>query len=114
MWQQPALVSDIGLVWRIHTRIYSSVAPHKNCAGVGDRMRPVESLFLLYVAGAGVALWRTDGNAATRIRLAVLWPLGVIAAAVTTMILLLAAAILFPLFGIALGASLIGGWWLVS
>jgi hypothetical protein len=77
-------------------------------------MRPVESLVLLYVAGAGVGLWRTDGTAATRIRLAILWPIGVVATAVTTAILLLAAAILFPLFGLALGASLIGGWWLVS
>jgi hypothetical protein len=77
-------------------------------------MRPVESLFLLYVLGAGVGLWRTDGTVATRVALAAFWPVGVLAAAVTTVILLAAAAILFPLFGLILAAGLIGGWWLVS
>lgn len=77
-------------------------------------MRPVEPLFLLYVLGAAIALWRADGTAATRIGLAILWPLGVVAAAVTTAILVLSAAILFPLFGLALGASVLGGWWLSS
>ena len=77
-------------------------------------MRPVESFLLLYALGVAVGLWRTDGSAATRVALAALWPVGVLAAAITTAILLAAAAVLFPLFGLMLAASTFGIWWLVS
>jgi hypothetical protein len=75
-------------------------------------MRPLESFLLTYVLGAAIGVWRTDGPWETRAALALLWPIGVLAAAVTTIILLAAAAVLFPLFGLVLGAVVIGGWWI--
>ena len=77
-------------------------------------MPPVQPLLLMYIIGAALGLWRTDGTIATRVTLALLWPVGVAAAAVTTLILVGAAAVLFPLFGLVLGVGLLGTWWLTG
>ena len=66
---------------------------------------------LVYLAGVVVGLWRTDGSPAARLTIALLWPLGVLAAVITITALVLAAMVLFPLVGVAgvLAAALI--WW---
>ena len=65
----------------------------------------------VYAAGVIVGLWRVDGSPAARVTIALLWPLGVLAAVVTITALVLAARVLFPLVGVAgaLAAALI--WW---
>ena len=75
---------------------------------------PVKVLWAIYVAGALIALWRTDARWPTRIAVAVLWPLGPLAFLVTVAILLAASLIAFPL--VAGGLTVIGGiaaWWLM-
>ena len=52
-------------------------------------------LWLVYLAGAVVALLRTDGKAIDRVTLAVLWPLGPLAFVVTVVILVLASPFAF-------------------
>ena len=68
---------------------------------------------LVYAAGVAVGLWRIDGSPAARLTIALLWPLGAIAAVVTIAALVLAAMVLFPWVGVAslLLAALL---WLVS
>jgi hypothetical protein len=53
------------------------------------------TLLFAYVAGALVALLRTDGKVLDRVTLAVLWPLGPLAFIVTVAILLLASPFAF-------------------
>jgi hypothetical protein len=48
-----------------------------------------------YVIGVLVGLWRTDGPPATKLTLALLWPLGPLAFLVTISGLVIAAAIAF-------------------
>ena len=67
---------------------------------------------VLYVSGAGIALWRADAPWPTRIVLALLWPLGPMAFAVTVSILLLASLIAFPIVGVVVAAAVLGAWWL--
>ena len=62
-------------------------------------------LLLLYVAGVVWGLIKIDAQPGVRIGLAVLWPLGPLAFVVTLAILIVAAAIAFPLFGLALLAA---------
>jgi hypothetical protein len=52
-------------------------------------------LWLVYLAGAVVALLRTDGKAIDRVTLAVLWPLGPLAFVVTVVILVAASPFAF-------------------
>jgi hypothetical protein len=52
-------------------------------------------LLLVYLAGAVVALLRTDGKTLDRVTLAVLWPLGPLAFVVTVVILVLASPFAF-------------------
>jgi hypothetical protein len=67
---------------------------------------------LVYVAGVAVGLWRVDGSPASRLTVALLWPLGAIAAVVTITALILAAMLLFPWVGIASVLLAILIWWL--
>lgn len=69
------------------------------------------ALLAIYVAGALIALWRTDAAPLTRLMMALLWPVGPLAFAVTVTILLAASVIAFPALGAALVAA--GGlaWW---
>ena len=66
---------------------------------------------VVYAAGVAVGLWRIDGSPVARLTIALLWPLGVVAAIVTITALVLAAMVLFPLVGVAgvLTVALI--WW---
>ncbi len=67
----------------------------------------------LYAAGAAVALWRTDARWPSRLILALSWPLGPVAFALTVSLLVAAAFIAFPVFGavVAAGAA---AWWALS
>ena len=73
----------------------------------------MELLWAIYLAGALIALWRTDARWPTRVALAALWPLGPLAFVITVAILVAASLIAFPL--IAGGMTLAGAlaiWWL--
>jgi hypothetical protein len=54
----------------------------------------------------------SDARIVVRIALALLWPLGLIAFAVTLTILLIASLIAFPIFGCAVIAAAIAFWML--
>ena len=74
---------------------------------------PVEVLWIIYAAGALVAVWRTDAAWPTRLALAILWPLGPLAFLVTVSILLAASLLAFPLVSGAIAAAVAGVvWWL--
>ena len=64
----------------------------------------------VYVVGVLVGLIATQGGVATRIGLALLWPLGPLAFVITVAGLLVVAAIAFPVFGLILAAA-IGALW---
>lgn len=69
---------------------------------------------LVYAAGVAIGLWRVDGSPAARVTVALLWPLGLVAAVLTISALILAAMVLFPLVGAAaVGAALLL-WWAVA
>ena len=55
----------------------------------------MRALLTTYLAGVVVGLWRTDGSAATKLTLALLWPLGPLACVVTISGLVVAGAIAF-------------------
>lgn len=64
---------------------------------------------LIYAAGVAIGLLRSDARVPARIGLAVLWPLGPIAFALTVSILLLTSLVAFPVFGlIILSAAAVG------
>ena len=65
----------------------------------------------VYVVGVVIGVIATDGGLATRIGLALVWPLGPLAFAMTVAGLLVVAAIAFPVFGLVLAAALAAGWW---
>ena len=62
----------------------------------------MSTLLLGYIAGVMLGLWRVDS-----------WPVGVVAAVATTLVLLVAAAVLFPLVGAILLGVAFGGWWIM-
>ncbi len=64
----------------------------------------------IYVVGVLVGLIATQGGVATRLGLALLWPLGPLAFAITCAGLLVVAAIAFPLFGVMLAAAVTAAW----
>lgn len=66
----------------------------------------------LYVAGAVLALWRTDASWPGRIALAVLWPIGPLAFVATVSLLLAASLIAFPAVGALVAAAAVLAWWL--
>jgi hypothetical protein len=68
----------------------------------------------LYIGGVLVGLLLTDGRPAERLALAVLWPLGPLAFIVTVSILLVAAAVAFPVLGGVAVAAAGAAWWLLS
>jgi hypothetical protein len=49
----------------------------------------------IYLAGVAIGLWRTDAPLATRVLLAVLWPIGPLAFVIVVATLLAAAPIAF-------------------
>ena len=58
-------------------------------------VRPVRALLTVYVLGVLVGLWRNDGPPATKLALALLWPIGPLAFVVTIGGLAVAAVIAF-------------------
>ena len=55
----------------------------------------VRVLLTAYVIGVLVGLWRTDGSLATKVTLALLWPIGPLACLITISGLVIGAAIAF-------------------
>jgi hypothetical protein len=55
----------------------------------------VRPLLTIYLTGVLVGLWRTDGPPATKLTMALLWPIGPLAFVVTVSGLVVAAAIAF-------------------
>ena len=64
-----------------------------------------------YLAGVLVGLALTDARPATRVALALLWPLGPAAFVVVVGILLVAALIAFPVVGVAAAGAAALLWW---
>ena len=77
-------------------------------------MSPMRLALLGYLAGVLAGVWRTDGPAGARLLLALLWPIGPLAFAVTISLLLAASLVAFPRLGaaVALAAALL--WWLAG
>ena len=71
-------------------------------------------IFELYLAGVAIGLVATRGGIASRIGLAVLWPLGPLAFVVTSAGLLVVAGVAFPPFGVVLAAAIAAVWWALS
>ena len=67
----------------------------------------------VYLIGVVVGVIATQGGPATRLLLAVLWPLGPLALVITVTGLLVVGAIAFPVFGVILAATLAVAWWLL-
>jgi hypothetical protein len=76
-------------------------------------MPTVTVLAGIYVAGAALALWRTDASWPLRIVLALLWPLGPAAFVVTVAILVAASLVAFPLVGIVAAVVAAVVWWML-
>lgn len=68
------------------------------------------TLLWAYFVGVLVGLWRTDAPPAKRIGLALVWPLAALACVITLTILSIAAAVLFPMVGIAALAAGGAAW----
>jgi hypothetical protein len=71
-------------------------------------------VLVIYLAGVGVGLLRADAPMGDRLLLALLWPLGLLAFALTIPLLLAAGLVLFPVAGVlAAGVGLLG-WYLLG
>jgi hypothetical protein len=71
-------------------------------AGIGDQAWGIGGLAVtVYVVGVAWGLMVIDARPPHKIALAILWPLGPIAFAVTVTILLAASLVAFPLWGFA-------------
>ena len=68
----------------------------------------------VYVAGVVVGLMRIDAAPLTRVTVALLWPIGVVAGVVTLGGLVLATLVLFPMLGAAAVVAAAVVWFLVS
>ena len=76
------------------------------------RLGPMREVLAIYLVGVLVGLWRVDARGVARVALALVWPVGLLAAAVTTPVLIAVAAIRFPLFGVAVaGVVAMAVWW---
>ena len=64
----------------------------------------------LYVAGVVWGLLKIDARPLVRFGIALLWPIGPLAFAVTIALLVVAAAIAFPAFG-AVVVAVAAAWW---
>ena len=65
----------------------------------------------VYLVGAAIGVLAVDGGPATRVGLALLWPLGPLAFIVTVAGLIAVAGIAFPAFGVLLAGVLTLAWW---
>ena len=73
-------------------------------------MTTAVALTTIYVLGVIAGLLRVDGSLLTKVGIALVWPLGLLAFVVTITMLVGVAAIAFPVFGITLVALLIAAW----
>lgn len=71
------------------------------------------AIYVVYGLGCLLTLLRADARPASRLALAILWPLGPLAGLVTLSALTVAAMIAFPVFGAIVAAASVGGWWLL-
>ena len=63
----------------------------------------------IYAIGVAIGLALTDARPLARASIALLWPLGIVTFAVTIAVLLLAAMLVFPAFGVAVLAAAVAG-----
>jgi len=70
-------------------------------------------LTAVYLLGVVVGLLCVDGSAMTKVGLALVWPLGLLAFVVTIATLVGVAAVAFPVFGIVLAGALVMGWYFI-
>ena len=68
----------------------------------------------VYVAGVAWGLLMIDARPAARVGLALLWPLGPLAFALTIGILLVASLIAFPAVGAVVLLTTAAAWWVLS
>lgn len=66
-------------------------------------------LLAVYLGGVLIGLWRTDARWPARVGIALAWPLGPVAFVVTTIVLILASLVAYPLIGIVV-AALAAAW----
>jgi len=67
----------------------------------------------IYAIGVAIGLMLTDARPLARASIALLWPLGVVAFVVTIAVLIVAAMLVFPAFGVAVLAAAAATWmWL--
>jgi hypothetical protein len=66
----------------------------------------MRTALLIYLAGVLVGLWKVDAAGVRRVTLAMSWPLGLVAAALTVPILVTSALVLFP---VVAAAAALGG-----
>ena len=68
------------------------------------------AVLMVYLAGVALGCWRGDAPLPRRVGLALIWPVALVACAITLSVLLVAAAVFFPVVGVALAASPGGRW----
>lgn len=97
------------------SHVLTRLSVFEACADGPGYHRPVTAALVLYLAGAGIALWRTDSPWPSRLGLAILWPIGPLAFLLTVALLLAASVVAFPAIGVgaATAAALIF-WWIAS
>jgi hypothetical protein len=66
---------------------------------------------VIYGLGVITALIGTDARPVGRLGLALVWPLGPLAALATILVLLATAAVAFPLFGVLMLGAALAAWW---
>lgn len=71
-------------------------------------------VLLVYVLGAIAGVVLTDAKPLTRAALALVWPIGPIAFVAVVTGLLLAALVIFPVFGAVVAAGIAAAWWVLS
>jgi hypothetical protein len=71
----------------------------------------VTAALTVYVVGVALGCWLGDAPAPRRVGLALIWLVALLACVVTLSVLLVAAAVFFPVVGIALVAAGAAGWW---
>jgi hypothetical protein len=65
---------------------------------------------LIYLICVSTAMLQTDAAWPTRLTLALLWPIGPLAFALTVTLLLAASLIAFPIGGLLVAAAALVGW----
>lgn len=74
----------------------------------------MRTALLVYALGVLVGLVGTDARPLARVALALAWPLGPLAFAITVATLVAVAAVAFPLVGAALGLLGVAAWWIMG